>query len=127
RRLAYDELLATQLAVALVRAQQRRLAGRQTRGDGRLRQKALAALPFALTPSQQQAVAEIAADMAAEQRMLRLLQGDVGSGKTVVALLAMLIAAESGAQAALLAPTEILARQHHATIAPLAEAAGIRL
>ncbi|GIK99725.1 MAG: ATP-dependent DNA helicase RecG [Alphaproteobacteria bacterium] len=127
RRLAYDELLASQLAVALVRAQQRHLAGRQTAGDGRLRKKALAALPFDLTGSQAQAVREIAADMAAPQRMVRLLQGDVGSGKTVVALLAMLIAVEAGAQAALLAPTEILARQHHATIAPLAEAAGIRL
>ena len=126
-RLAFDELLASQLAVALVRAQQRRLPGRQTSGDGRLRQKALAALPFALTGSQVQAVDEIAADMAASQRMLRLLQGDVGSGKTVVALLAMLIAVESGAPGALLAPTEILARQHHATIAPLAEAAGIGL
>jgi ATP-dependent DNA helicase RecG len=126
-RLAYDELLASQLAVALVRAQQRRLPGRATTGDGRLRAKALAALPFALTGSQVQAVLEIEADMASAQRMLRLLQGDVGSGKTVVALLAMLIAVEAGAQAALLAPTEILARQHHATIAPLAEAAGIRL
>jgi ATP-dependent DNA helicase RecG len=126
-RLAYDELLASQLAVALVRAQQRRLPGRPTRGDGRLREKALAALPFDLTTSQRQAVAEIESDMASAQRMLRLLQGDVGSGKTVVALLAMLIAVEAGAQAALLAPTEILARQHHATIAPLAEAAGIRL
>ena len=126
-RLAYDELLASQLAVALVRAQQRRLPGRQTTGTGTLRQKALAALPFALTGSQVQAVKEIEADMASAQRMLRLLQGDVGSGKTVVALLAMLIAVEAGAQAALLAPTEILARQHHTTIAPLAEAAGIRL
>jgi ATP-dependent DNA helicase RecG len=126
-RLAFDELLASQLAVALVRAQQRRLPGRKTTGDGRLRAKALAALPFGLTGSQLQAVAEIAADMGAGQRMLRLLQGDVGSGKTVVALLAMLIAAEAGAQAALLAPTEILARQHLATIAPLAQAAGIRL
>ncbi len=126
-RLAFDELLASQLAVALVRAQQRRLAGRQTRGDGHLRARALAALPFALTGSQLQAVAEVAADMGDAQRMLRLLQGDVGSGKTVVALLAMLIAAEAGAQAALLAPTEILARQHLATIAPLAEAAGVRM
>ncbi len=125
-RLAYDELLASQLAVALVRAQQRRLPGRPIAGDGGLRRQALAALPFALTASQTQALAEIAADMASPQRMLRLLQGDVGSGKTVVALLAMLNAIEAGAQAALLAPTEILARQHLATITPLAEAAGIR-
>lgn len=126
-RLAYDELLASQLAVALVRAQLRRLPGRSIRGTGKLRAKALAALPFALTPSQSRALEEIDADMESEQRMLRLLQGDVGSGKTVVALLAMLNAVEAGAQAALLAPTEILARQHHTTIAPLAEAAGIRL
>jgi ATP-dependent DNA helicase RecG len=127
QRLAFDELLANQLALALVRAQQRRLPGRRIEGDGRLRQKAVAALPFALTGSQRQALAEIAADMASPSRMLRLLQGDVGSGKTVVALLAMLNAVETGAQAALLAPTEILARQHHKTIAPLAEAAGVEL
>ena len=125
-RLAYDELLANQLAVALVRQHQRRQAGRPVKGDGRLRQKAIAALPFRLTGSQEQAVQDILADMAGEARMLRLLQGDVGSGKTVVAFLAMLNAVESGGQAALMAPTEILARQHLATIAPLAEAAGVR-
>ncbi len=125
-RLAYDELLANQLAVALVRQHQRRQAGRPVKGDGRLRQKAVAALPFRLTRSQEQAVQDILADMAGEARMLRLLQGDVGSGKTVVAFLAMLNAVESGGQAALMAPTEILARQHFATIAPLAEAAGVR-
>ena len=125
-RLAYDELLANQLAVALVRQHQRRQAGRPIKGDGRLRQKATAALPFRLTRSQEQAVRDILADMAGESRMLRLLQGDVGSGKTVVAFLAMLNAVESGAQAAVMAPTEILARQHFATIAPLAAAAGVR-
>ncbi|WP_119458751.1 ATP-dependent DNA helicase RecG [Rhodospirillaceae bacterium SYSU D60014] len=125
QRLAFDELLANQLALALVRAQQRKLPGRPVSGDGRLQEKALAALPFALTGSQRLALAEIAGDMASGSRMLRLLQGDVGSGKTIVALLAMLIAVESGAQAALLAPTEILARQHFNTIAPLAEAAGV--
>jgi ATP-dependent DNA helicase RecG len=125
-RLAYDELLANQLAIALVRQHQRRQAGRPVKGDGRLRQKAVAALPFRLTGSQEQAVREILGDMAGEARMLRLLQGDVGSGKTVVAFLAMLNAVESGGQAALMAPTEILARQHFATIAPLAEAAGVR-
>ncbi|MFO1059353.1 MAG: ATP-dependent DNA helicase RecG [Dongiaceae bacterium] len=125
RRLAYDELLAGQLAMALVRAQLRRRPGRVLSGDGRLRARAVAALPFALTGSQQAALAEIVADMAEPRPMLRLLQGDVGSGKTVVALLAMLNAVEAGAQAALLAPTEILARQHHATIAPLAQAAGV--
>ncbi|MEX2201127.1 MAG: ATP-dependent DNA helicase RecG, partial [Dongiaceae bacterium] len=124
-RLAYDELLANQLALALVRQHQRRQRGRSLSGDGILRAKAIASLPFTLTNSQMQAIEEIAADMVSGLRMLRLLQGDVGSGKTVVALLAMLIAAEAGAQAALLAPTEILARQHFATIAPLAEAAGV--
>jgi len=126
-RLAYDELLASQLAMALMRARLRKRAGRPLAVAGDLRRQALAALPFSLTGSQQQALAEIAGDMAAEHRMLRLLQGDVGSGKTVVAFLAMLDAVESGAQAALMAPTEILARQHHATIAPLAEAVGVRV
>ena len=94
RRLAYDELLANQLALALVRAQMRRLSGRAITGDGCLRAQVLAALPFTLTAAQQRAAAEIAADMATPTRMLRLLQGDVGSGKTVVALLAMLTAVE---------------------------------
>jgi len=127
RRLAYDELLANQLAIALVRDRQQRQKGRSLKGSGHLQQRVLESLPFALTGSQRQAVAEITADMAASHRMLRLLQGDVGSGKTVVALLAMLAAVESGSQAALMAPTEILARQHHQTIAPLAEAAGVKL
>ncbi|HYH36590.1 MAG TPA: ATP-dependent DNA helicase RecG [Azospirillum sp.] len=127
QRLAFDELLSNQLALALVRLQQRRLVGRATKGDGRLRAKVLEALPFELTASQVQAVADIDADMAAERRMLRLLQGDVGSGKTVVALLAMLNAVEAGAQAALMAPTEILARQHAETLAPLCKAAGVEI
>jgi ATP-dependent DNA helicase RecG len=127
QRLAFDELLANQLALALVRVRQRRSAGRRIVGSGRLQAKAVAALPFALTPSQKRSVGEIQADMASETRMLRLLQGDVGSGKTVVALLAMLTAAEAGSQAALLAPTEILARQHFATIEPLAAAAGVQV
>jgi len=126
-RLAYDELFANQLAVALVRAHQRRLAGRPLKGDGRLRAKALAALPFALTRSQEAAVRDILADMAGETRMLRLLQGDVGSGKTIVAFLALLNAVEAGAQGVMMAPTEILARQHFQTMAPLAQAAGVRL
>ena len=124
-RLAYDELLANQLALALVRKNMRRLPGVETRGDGRLRARVLEALPFRLTAGQETALDEIDADMVAEVRMLRLLQGDVGSGKTAVALLAMLAAVESGAQAALMAPTEILARQHLATIEPLARAAGV--
>jgi ATP-dependent DNA helicase RecG len=125
-RLAYDELLSHQLALRLVRAKMQALRGREQKGDGALTSKILDALPFALTGDQQKAVAEIAADMASEKRMLRLLQGDVGSGKTVVALLAMAQAIEAGRQAALMAPTEILARQHFATIKPLAEAAGLR-
>ena len=124
-RLAFDELLAGQLAVALIRAHTRRLAGRALAGDGRLRAKATAALPFSLTGSQSRAIEEILADMAAPRRMVRLLQGDVGSGKTVVAFLAMLAAVEAGAQAALMAPTEILARQHFRVIAPLAAAVGL--
>jgi ATP-dependent DNA helicase RecG len=127
RRLAYDELLANQLALALVRLHLRQLSGRAIEGDGRLREKVLAALPFSLTGAQLRALAEIDSDLKQPARMLRLLQGDVGSGKTVVALLAMLAAVESGAQAVLMAPTEILARQHLATIQPLAEAAGVRV
>jgi ATP-dependent DNA helicase RecG len=126
-RLAFDELLASQLAIALVRHHQRALAGRAIKGDGRLQKRVLAALPFKLTASQTFAIAEISADMARPERMVRLLQGDVGSGKTLVAFMAMLIAVEAGAQAALMAPTELLARQHYATIAPLAEAAGVTL
>ena len=126
RRLAFDELFANQLALALVRAHTRRSGGRRLRGDGRLRRAAEAALPFALTRAQQEAIAEAVGDMESERRMLRLLQGDVGSGKTAVALMCLLAAAEAGAQGALLAPTEILARQHHAALAPLLAAAGVR-
>ena len=124
-RLAYDELLANQLALALIRAKQRRLPGRAVSGDGSLSEPVRDALPFSLTGSQKTALAEILADMGSPGRMLRLLQGDVGSGKTVVALLAMLAAVECGGQAALMAPTELLARQHHATMEPLLRAAGI--
>ncbi|TYR35216.1 ATP-dependent DNA helicase RecG [Mesorhizobium microcysteis] len=126
RRLAYDELLAGQLALALVRAKLKRATGRPLTGDGRLEAMIRKALPYSLTASQEQALEEIHADLASPDRMLRLLQGDVGSGKTVVALLAMARAAEAGGQSALMAPTEILARQHFATIAPLAERAGLR-
>ncbi|HVH73654.1 MAG TPA: ATP-dependent DNA helicase RecG [Stellaceae bacterium] len=127
QRLAYDEILASQLAVALVRARRRRQPGRAIVGLGRLTERAEGALGFALTGAQRVAIAEIAADMAAPQRMMRLLQGDVGSGKTLVALMAMLTAVEAGAQAALMAPTEILARQHHATLARHAAAAGVEI
>ena len=126
-RLAYDELLANQLALALMRRSARGGRGRAIAGDGRLRAKIEAALPFRLTGSQRRAADEIAEDLARERRMLRLLQGDVGSGKTVVALLAMLVAVESGAQAALMAPTELLANQHAATLGTLLEGSGITL
>ncbi len=126
-RLAYDELLASQLALALLRAHMRTRAGRGSAAEGRLHARVIAALPYALTPSQERAVTDIIADLAQPQRMLRLLHGDVGSGKTVVALLAAATVIEAGRQAALMAPTEILARQHHATISRLAAAAGIRL
>ncbi len=125
-RLAYDELLANQLALALVRRHMKRASGRSLQGDRSRQDAIIAALPFSLTPAQQQAVSEIVADMAAPTRMLRLLQGDVGSGKTAVGLLAMAAAAEAGAQSALMVPTDILARQHIATIEPLACAAGLR-
>jgi len=126
-RLAYDEFLAGQLALALVRAHLRRPAGRATPGTGHIRKKLIEALPYSLTPSQGRAVADIVADLGKPERMLRLLQGDVGSGKTVVALLAAAAAIEAGRQAALMAPTEILARQHFNTVAPLAAAAGINV
>jgi ATP-dependent DNA helicase RecG len=126
-RLAFDELLAGQLALALVRAQLRRPAGDRHAGDGHLRNKIIDALPYALTASQREAAAAITDDLRQPVRMLRLLQGDVGSGKTVVALLAAAAVAEVGKQAALMAPTEILARQHIKTIAPLAERAGLRV
>jgi len=126
-RLAFDELLAGQLALALVRAQLRRPAGERHAGDGHLRHKIIDALPYALTASQQRAAAAISDDLGQPLRMLRLLQGDVGSGKTVVALLAAAAVTEVGRQAALMAPTEILARQHIKTIAPLAERAGLRV
>ncbi|NMG38688.1 ATP-dependent DNA helicase RecG [Chelativorans sp. ZYF759] len=126
RRLAYDEILAGQLALALVRARMKRAAGIPLLGDGAIEARIRAALPWSLTASQETALSEIKEDLSSPERMLRLLQGDVGSGKTVVALLAMARAAEAGRQAALMAPTEILARQHFATIAPLAETVGLR-
>src|SRR5471032_2107050 len=127
QRLAYDELLANQLALLLIRANLRGGKGRPINGTGELKAKAIAALPFVLTDPQLGALAEIEQDMASEKRMLRLLQGDVGSGKTIVALLAMLGAVEAGLQAALMAPTELLVRQHLASLEPYATAAGVRL
>ncbi|MCC6914247.1 MAG: ATP-dependent DNA helicase RecG [Rhodospirillaceae bacterium] len=127
QRLAYDELLSNQLALALVRLKSRTRRGRTSIGDGALRKKAEAAMPYRLTGAQRRTLEEIYADMAGENRMLRLLQGDVGSGKTVVALMAMLGAVEAGGQAALMAPTEILAQQHGETLRPYAETLGLRL
>ncbi len=124
-RLAYDELLANSLALMLVKASNRTRRTVPLRGDGRLREKLR--LPFALTGAQARSVAEIESDIAQDAPMLRLLQGDVGSGKTAVALHAMLIAVEAGAQAALLAPTEILARQHAETLQRMAAGTGVEI
>ncbi len=127
QRLAYDEFFAHQLTLALARASKRRGKGRASVGNGALQGRVLAALPYRPTAAQSRAVTEIAADMRSPMRMNRLLQGDVGSGKTLVAFLALLIAVEAGGQGVMMAPTEILARQHAAGLAPLAEAAGVRL
>ena len=118
-RLAYDELLARQITFAIVRSLRRKRPGRALTGNGALRAAALKSFGHRPTAGQLQALKEIDADLAAPHQMLRLLQGDVGSGKTLVALLAMLRAVESGAQTALLAPTEILAKQHYATFQKL--------
>lgn len=127
RRLAYDEIFASQLALALVRSRMRRKPGRMNAGDGRLVEALKSALPFPLTGAQARAVAEIRADMVSDKRMLRLLQGDVGAGKTVVGLLAMASAVEAGRQAAMMAPTEILARQHYERLKPMVEAQGLTI
>ena len=124
-RLAYDEFMAHQMTLALARARLRRAKGRATLGTGALQAKVLDALPYELTGAQKRAVSEIAGDMAQETRMNRLLQGDVGAGKTLVALKALLIAVEAGGQGVMMAPTEILARQHLQGLRPLAEAAGV--
>ena len=127
RRLAYDELLSHQLALAIGRGHQRARRGRITRGTGELQNKVLSALGYRPTSAQTAAISEIAADMAADRRMNRLLQGDVGSGKTLVALMALLIAVEAGGQGVMMAPTEILARQHMESLVPLARMAGARI
>lgn len=126
-RLAYDELFAHQITLALARQRERRKKGRTTTGDGKLQARVLAALPYKPTAAQERAVAEITQDMASAQRMNRLLQGDVGAGKTLVAFLALLRAVEGGGQGVLMAPTEILARQHLQGLRPLAEEAGVVL
>ena len=124
-RLAYDEIFANQLALMLVRASSRRRRGKSLLGDGRYRDALR--LPYALTGAQQRTIGEIAGDMAQATPMVRLLQGDVGSGKTLVALHALLIAVEAGVQGALLAPTEILARQHHDSLSRLLAGVDVRI
>ncbi len=124
-RLAYDELLANSLALLLVKAEGRRRKGQALAGDGRLRERL--SLPFEMTGAQKRSIAEIEGDLQQEAPMLRLLQGDVGAGKTVVALAAMLIACEAGKQAALLAPTEILSRQHFETLRAMAAPTGVEI
>jgi ATP-dependent DNA helicase RecG len=126
-RLAYDELFARQCALRLRRQHRRKEPGRAVLGDGRLSNKLIASLPFAPTGAQRRSINEIYADMSEPAPMLRLLQGDVGSGKTLVAALAMARAAEAGLQSAMMAPTDLLARQHGATLAPLLEAAGVKM
>ncbi|MCV6594797.1 MAG: ATP-dependent DNA helicase RecG [Silicimonas sp.] len=126
-RLAYDEVFAHQVTLALVRAQGRRRVGRASAATGRLQSKVLKALPYQPTGAQERAIREVAEDMGKPQRMNRLLQGDVGAGKTLVALMSLLVAVEAGGQGALMAPTEILARQHLAGLKPLAESAGVVL
>jgi len=125
KRLAYDEVFANQLALLLLRQSQRRHRTKPLPGTGQLTAKLR--LPYQLTGAQRRVIGEIHGDMAQSAPMLRLLQGDVGSGKTLVALMAMLAAVESGAQAALLAPTEILARQHHATLLKQLDSIGVRV
>ncbi|MBC7142674.1 MAG: ATP-dependent DNA helicase RecG, partial [Rhodobacteraceae bacterium] len=127
QRLAYDELFAHQLTLALARASLRRGKGRASVATGVYQRKVLEALPYRPTGAQERAMAEIAADMAADTRMSRLLQGDVGSGKTLVAFMALLVAVEAGGQGVMMAPTEILARQHLESLRPLAEDAGVVL
>jgi ATP-dependent DNA helicase RecG len=127
RRLAYDELFARQIALQLSGSARRRTPGRAVHGTGTYTDALLAALPFQATGAQTRAFAEIGADMAASTPMLRLLQGDVGAGKTVVAAWSMARAAEAQMQSALMAPTEILARQHYAGLAPLMAKIGLRL
>ena len=126
-RLAYDEFFAHQVTLSLARTSLRRGKGVASRATGTLQTRVLQSLPYAPTGAQTRAIAEIAADMAAPLRMNRLLQGDVGSGKTLVAFQALLIAVEAGGQGVLMAPTEILARQHHENLAPLALDAGVNL
>jgi ATP-dependent DNA helicase RecG len=126
-RLAYDEMFAHQLTLSLARASLRAKPGVSSQATGALQSKVLAALPYRPTGAQTRAIAQITTDMGAPTRMNRLLQGDVGSGKTLVAFMALLTAVEAGGQGVLMAPTEILARQHLESLQPLAENAGVVL
>lgn len=123
-RLAYDELFSHQLTLGLARARERRKTGRRSQGDGALQKRVLDALPYRPTSAQTRAMSEINDDMAAPTRMNRLLQGDVGAGKTLVGFMALLRAVEAGGQGVLMAPTEILARQHLESLQSLAEQSG---
>jgi len=126
-RLAYDELFAHQLTLALARLRERKAKGVVSIATGRLQVRVLASLPYQPTGAQMRAIEDIAADMASAARMNRLLQGDVGAGKTLVAFMALLVAVEAGGQGVMMAPTEILARQHLEGLRPLAEEAGVVL
>ncbi len=127
QRLAFDELLANQLALGLVRRHMKAVSGRSIAGNGTLRKAVIDALPYSLTKSQQQSLDEILGDMASNDRMLRLLQGDVGAGKTIVAVVALLSCVESKAQGALMVPTEILARQHLKTLTEVCTPIGVTI
>lgn len=127
QRLAYDEFLAHQVTLSLARQSMRRAKGVISQATGALQARVLQSLPYAPTGAQTRAIRDIASDMAQPLRMNRLLQGDVGAGKTLVAFMALLVAVESGGQGVMMAPTEILARQHLESLLPLAEAAGVRL
>ncbi len=126
-RLAYDELFAHQLTLAIARSVEREQPGRSSVATGKLQSKVLSALPYKPTGAQGRAIEEITADMASGRRMNRLLQGDVGAGKTLVAFMALLVAVEAGGQGVMMAPTEILARQHLEGLKPLADDAGVVL
>ena len=126
-RLAYDELFAHQLTLAIARQSERKSRGIQSQATGRLQSRVLSALPYRPTGAQTRAIEEISADMASDRRMNRLLQGDVGAGKTLVALMALLVAVEAGGQGVMMAPTSILAQQHYDGLRPLAEEAGVVL
>ena len=124
-RLAYDELFSHQLTLALARQTERKARGIESHATGRLQSRVLKTLPYKPTNAQARAIEEISADMASPKRMNRLLQGDVGAGKTLVAFMALLVAVEAGGQGVMMAPTGILAQQHMEGLAPLAEEAGV--